>query len=231
MITLTCAQCSIEYTATKASHRVALWRGQTKFYCSPKCVGLSQRVPAAPMTCDECGIAFTRRSSANKPSKSGLRFCSRACGIVNRGRQRKLTNAEIPKAPQSRTCSDCGAKLSQPGRQTTGLCSSCVKKKVSGYTKGMLFETRKNWQSARSSIQTMARRAFLRANPQPSCGALVNGTPCGYSKHVEVAHRKDVASFPDTALISEINDISNLVGLCPTHHWEFDHQKLDEPLP
>jgi hypothetical protein len=43
-----------------------------------------------------------------------------------------------------------------------------------------------------------------------------------------VCHRRDVADFPDTATVREINALSNLVGLCPTHHWEFDNGCLDE---
>jgi len=35
-----------------------------------------------------------------------------------------------------------------------------------------------------------------------------------------------VADFPDDALILEINDIKNLVALCPTHHWEFGHGEM-----
>jgi len=35
-----------------------------------------------------------------------------------------------------------------------------------------------------------------------------------------------VSDFPDAALIAEINDIANLVALCPNHHWEFDHGVL-----
>jgi hypothetical protein len=50
---------------------------------------------------------------------------------------------------------------------------------------------------------------------------------CGYDKHVETAHIKAVASFPDTATIREINAPSNLVGLCPNHHWEFDNGLLE----
>lgn len=46
---------------------------------------------------------------------------------------------------------------------------------------------------------------------------------CGYEKHVEVCHLKSVSSFPDSALISEINDPKNLTILCPNCHWELDH--------
>ena len=28
-------------------------------------------------------------------------------------------------------------------------------------------------------------------------------------------------------LISEINNIDNLIALCPNHHWEFDHSQLN----
>lgn len=110
------------------------------------------------------------------------------------------------------------------------LCVAC-NRTIGSCTKGDLFASRTNWQSARSGIQKMARAVFFARNPTPSCVAILSTGPCGYAKHIEVAHRQDVASFPDSALISEINDISNLVGLCPTHHWEFDNQKLDEPLP
>lgn len=41
---------------------------------------------------------------------------------------------------------------------------------------------------------------------------------CGYNKHIEVAHIKAVSEFSDSTLISEINDINNLIGLCPNHH-------------
>lgn len=42
-----------------------------------------------------------------------------------------------------------------------------------------------------------------------------------------MAHIKAVSEFSDDTLISEINDINNLVGLCPNHHWEYDHGLLN----
>lgn len=46
---------------------------------------------------------------------------------------------------------------------------------------------------------------------------------CGYSKHVEVCHIKPVSKFPDTAKLDEVNNITNLLLLCPNCHYEFDH--------
>lgn len=28
--------------------------------------------------------------------------------------------------------------------------------------------------------------------------------------------------------MEEINDINNLIGLCPNHHWELDHNLLSD---
>ena len=46
---------------------------------------------------------------------------------------------------------------------------------------------------------------------------------CGYSTHVEACHIRPVSDFPQDATVGEINDRSNLMYLCPNHHWEFDH--------
>ena len=84
-------------------------------------------------------------------------------------------------------------------------------------TKGDLFVNRKNWQSARGTIQKEARRLYFDNNAFPKCEI------CGYTNHVEVAHIKAVSEFSNDISISEINALSNLVGLCPNHHWEYDN--------
>ena len=89
------------------------------------------------------------------------------------------------------------------------------------YTKGELFFRRENYQSARSSIRKNAIDTYKNSN-KPKC-CLV----CGYSKTYEVAHIKGVSDFDNNTLISEINDISNLVALCPNHHWEYDNTDFD----
>ena len=91
---------------------------------------------------------------------------------------------------------------------------------ILGKTKGELFKDRKTWQSARSAIRKIAWKTYMTHNPSPSCAV------CGYDKHVEVAHIKSVAEFDDSATVKEINSIDNLIGLCPNHHWEYDHGLL-----
>lgn len=90
-------------------------------------------------------------------------------------------------------------------------------KSLQDYTKGELFSNRANWQSARSSIQKLARKIYFSNNSQPCCAV------CGYNKQIEVAHIKAVSEFNNDITIAEINNIQNLVALCPNHHWEFDN--------
>lgn len=88
-------------------------------------------------------------------------------------------------------------------------------------TKGELYFDRANWQSARSAIQKYARIVYMNSDKPKKCAI------CGYDKHFEVVHIKSVSSFSDDTLISEINDIENLVALCPNHHWEYDNTNFD----
>lgn len=91
---------------------------------------------------------------------------------------------------------------------------------VNQRTKGELFSNLKNWQTARSAIRKDAQNIFNKSN-KPKCCAI-----CGYDKHIEVAHIKAVSDFENTTLVSEINNIDNLIALCPNHHWEYDNGLL-----
>jgi 5-methylcytosine-specific restriction endonuclease McrA len=88
--------------------------------------------------------------------------------------------------------------------------------KIGSRTKGDLFATRKNWQSARTAIQRNAVQNWRRAGKEFMCR-------CGYNKHAEIAHIIPVSHFPSEATIAQINALDNLVALCPNCHWEFDN--------
>ena len=95
------------------------------------------------------------------------------------------------------------------------------KMSINNITKGELFKNRVNYQSARSAIRRNAAQVFEASSKERCCAI------CGYSKYYEVAHIKAVADFPETASITEINAIDNLIALCPNHHWEYDHGLLN----
>lgn len=92
---------------------------------------------------------------------------------------------------------------------------------IANRTKGELFLSRKNWQSARSAIRKNAQSIFFAFSTEHKCAI------CGYDKHIEIAHIKAVSDFDDNATVGEINAISNLIGLCPNHHWEYDNNIID----
>lgn len=91
---------------------------------------------------------------------------------------------------------------------------------IKNVTKGELFDKRSNWQNARSTIQREARKNYQNSNKPKQC------IICEYNKHYEVAHIKAVSEFDDNILISEINNIDNLIALCPNHHWEYQHDQV-----
>lgn len=101
-----------------------------------------------------------------------------------------------------------------------GLDLKSIKKQsidILATTKGELFDIYQTWQTARTAIAKNAREIYSLSNKPKQCVC------CGYNKHFEVAHIKSVSSFENSALISEINSIDNLIALCPNHHWEYDN--------
>lgn len=168
------------------------------------------------------------------------KFCSISCENQYRAKLKRLEYETSPKL-----CSCCGKPLTWEQRRNKYCSSSCaakinnigicrVKKSekqntksvskidIKTKTKGDLFEKRKNWQSARSSIRKDAERTIKKLNIEKKCFL------CDYKTHIEIAHIRSVSSFSENSLISEINDINNLIYLCPNHHWEFDNEKLSK---
>jgi len=51
---------------------------------------------------------------------------------------------------------------------------------------------------------------------------------CGYDKYVEVSHIKHIKFFIVTTLLKEVNAITNLSYMCPTHHKEYDRNIMSK---
>lgn len=77
------------------------------------------------------------------------------------------------------------------------------------------------WIAARTRIGAKSRSTYMKSDKPKYC------VICGYSKHFEVAHIKAVSDFDENTKIEEINDVNNLIALCPNHHWEYDNMKID----
>lgn len=86
-------------------------------------------------------------------------------------------------------------------------------------TIGELKESKNHW---RQIISTHARKIMARSRHEKKCAY------CGYEHHVEVCHLKPVSEFGDDAgIILEVNNVDNLVYLCPNHHFEFDQGHIE----
>ena len=133
------------------------------------------------------------------------KFCSRSCSA-------KVTNLTPKRTATPRFCKSCGVTV--PARRTK--CNSCI---TPDMTIQEAMYTHLHKSSAFALIRTRARSAVKDRKKVCMC--------CGYNKHVEVCHIKAVSSYPNDTLLSEVNDPSNLVLLCPNCHWEFDHMGLD----
>jgi len=145
-----------------------------------------------PNYCLYCGKVILPRKNDKLKDVKIKKFCDRSC--ANRARPIKPKKIKELK-----------------GRPDAAILNR---------TKGELFSSLSNWQSARSCIRKSADKIYSKYYPERKC------IICGYDKYVEVCHKKPVSKFPDTALIKEINDIDNLVGLCRNHHWEFDKKLI-----
>ncbi len=175
-------------------------------------------------TCKNCGHRF-RKSTRRKAPKSTTvnsclncgkethnpKFCSLKCSATytNKFYQKRKAKPQF--------CKYCGKPL--VGKRQT-VCDECNPNIVDwmGRTVGDIQRSAKYQVSAH--LRTIARSVYEKADLPRVCAN------CGYDKHVEICHIKPINSFPDDTPVAVINDLANLVALCPNCHWELDHGLL-----
>jgi len=150
------------------------------------------------------------------------KFCSRSCSAT-------VTNREHPKKIRTRVCRVC-TNLVMHSR--TVFCEEhFYERKTSETYKKMTLEDYRNTISVagkhpswvHAHIRNFARSWLKHLKTLP-CAS------CGYDKHVELAHIKALSSFPDSALLGEVNSEDNIIQLCPNCHWEFDNLPREDKL-
>jgi predicted restriction endonuclease len=118
------------------------------------------------------------------------------------------------KTKSKKVCKTC----SDPIASKYTYCKMCFRIKQ----KKEATQNKKRSESRGNRIREDARRKYLASGLSKDC------IVCGYFKHFDVCHIKDICSFTGDILISEINDISNLIALCKNHHWEMDRDLLEK---
>lgn len=189
-----------------------------------------ERYHEDPNTCTYCGSVIPVLDGQKVSEVRRKQFCNHSCAA-------KFNNAKYPKRTVVKTgyCQRCGKKIyfrrtSSGGYRRRKYCEVCrylapnnfkFDRTLLARTKGELFERCASQQSARSIIRKHACQVYAKSDMPHECMV------CGYSKYVEICHIRPVADFPDDAVVSQLNALSNLVALCPNHHWELDHDLLD----
>ena len=173
--------------------------------------------------CINCNRKFTESTVVRMPKETIVihcincgkettnpRFCSKTCAA-------QYNNVHFPKRQANpRFCKYCGVRIH--GRRTT--CDEC-NPSIVDWTERTLKQIRDAAKyQANGQIRGIARRTYEQANRPRICAN------CGYSKHIEICHIRAINSFPDETPVAVINDLANLVALCPNCHWEFDNGLL-----
>lgn len=118
----------------------------------------------------------------------------------------------------SSVCAECGNEC----RPTYKFCDKCRDQVIDWDTRTIRQEINKNKIRVTANIRDRARRTYLRSDKPKCC---IN---CGYDKHFEVCHIKGIKDFDIDTPVSVVNDLDNLIALCPNCHTELDRNLLDE---
>ena len=149
--------------------------------------------------CLHCGAA-----TAN------AKYCSRSCA-------NRVNGSLFPSRKRiARNCKHCGTKLL--ARRTT--CDNCNSSFVDWQTISIQQLRAKALQQYAAQIRSLARAAYRKSSRPKQCAV------CGYATHYEVCHIEPINNFLPSDFVADANKLSNLVALCPNHHWEFDHGML-----
>ncbi len=152
------------------------------------------------MTCLNCGTATTNP-----------KYCSISCAA-------QINNRAFPKRKRQRYfCKTCGAEA----RYRRSYCENCDPTRRQDFSNITIAEIRSRAHyQANAWIRKLARRAYYESDKPKSCNR------CGYTAHFEICHLRPIQDFPADTPMSVVNNLDNLVALCPTCHWEFDHGLL-----
>lgn len=141
------------------------------------------------------------------------KFCSRSC-------RTKLYNRLCPKRCPKYFCVECGEG---PLKNKIKYCKKCHRNpQALDWSKITIAEVQVKRKSFRNSrIRQLSRIAYKKSSKPKKC------IICGYEKYYEVCHIKAIHSFSEDTIITVVNDINNLIALCPNCHWEYDNELLD----
>ncbi len=139
------------------------------------------------------------------------KFCSVSCAA-------KLNNRLKPKRQKSGSCVICRTTISKRNKYCRN-CISTLRVDETTVKISNLHNIRKYQRNSR--IRQFARAKYLKSDLPKQCAI------CGYHNHFEICHKQAINSFSPDTLLSLVNSLTNLVELCPNHHWEYDNKLIE----
>lgn len=137
-------------------------------------------------------------------------FCSRTCSV-------SYNNSNNPKRKKKEYfCETCNKEANSRRK----YCSQKCNPRLNDYSLLTILDLKNRFPHIlrfHSSIRDISRRIYFSSTDNRKC------EKCSYDKHIEVCHINDVSTFSKDTLITTVNDINNLIGLCPNCHWELDN--------
>lgn len=179
------------------------------------------------VTCKTCNKEFNKIPSEIK--KFPNHFCSRSCAAKNNNKGKQRNKATI------RICNSCGGEFKREKKHRSDrYCQECtrgystiqefhseqLKSCTIGEYRNKLSVKNKHPSWTHSHIRQFNRSWNIEMTSRPCAH-------CGYDKHVELCHAKEISSFDDNALLSEVNSSDNVIQLCRNCHWETHNGFLD----
>jgi hypothetical protein len=182
-----------------------------------------------PNYCKNCENIIEVRESERPCDARHRKFCSQSCSAQFNNRKRTKNSLGKP-GYRDYICKCCGQLV--VSKHVRQICDRCRRlglyipsrdesETLEEIMNRLGVKTTSD-QKLRSIIVTHARQTYRRNDKEFICNI------CGYIKHTNVCHIRPWTKFPKTASLGEINNIDNLISLCPNHHWEFDHNLLED---
>lgn len=165
------------------------------------------------------------------PVKGGIvqARMKKCCSYVCSSKKGALVLGNVIGRPKSeggyyrKICPTCGRLMTWQAT-TCKSCSGIKREKQKIHRMRTLGELKKLYPSPgwRTRVSRIARDTYKASGKPYACEI------CGYENSVDIAHISAVSNFEDNCTLAEVNDIKNLIALCPNHHWEFDKGVLNK---
>lgn len=163
-----------------------------------------------PKYCLTCGNILHIKDNENTTEVKRRKFCNKTCSAktLNLGVRRNYKGGE------TNLCL-CGEQKQKKSQK----CVSCKKKEYDNLSLATILKDGKYSSTKLTNVRRRARQILLESNKIKHCSLCEHSD---FDTIVEACHIKSIMSFDLQSLVLEINDINNLVWLCPSHHALYD---------